>query len=889
MRFLNKTALGRRILGPDLSINSSNGILAAMGAVTVSLGALHTYSNNKGEKADPNEVVDQHCASNSVTNSFFGQESIRKLKTLCSPMLSLPRATSMEELSSRPSSPINHTRSSNGKDRDVLMKNYDFVVLGHGNAGRSALETLQGQCPSAKIALVDPLRPLSSSNDNLTTVDYYPQAAIGFRPNKKTVELADGSIRLRYRYAVLVATGSRGAPIPLSLIDNSALKRIMELRPTEINDRAQDHHSRQHRPVFPAETVRQITLLASSEGATVGILGSGWEAVELSVAAAMAGSASPVLNFGSAGPLSHILPRYLSVSVTRRLRQCGVQVQERSLVRYIADLDHNFTKVPRLEMHTAKSYDLINTKRTIVDLLVVAPYVDRSSGTAVLPCKKSPHRFLDSLLENDATGIITQTWYQTWSQLTAPSQNDPSMIVCHANDGRIVVNAELNAASHVFAAGSVAKYPSTKTGHAHVAGEGAVDGALAGHLAALGISRDYHERRACADSKDGTPLTHDDDYEGNNDLSADTIPLFASESFPLWRSDVCSYLPSETAQSTALESVGIRALCVGNCDAEKMATHGFWWTNFSGRRKNTLLRRQRSMNISRKARPVYGAGVVYYLDRTGRISGIMIWGLPFTSTSNGGKTVLNEDVVNRMNEVIQSDGSVSTTWDSEFGVDVLEAEHLAEESRTIASLALGNTLSGKPLYRYTAAKPPSISSIGILKRKDQTGGGELLGENIFVRNDYDMEGSERPQSLVYVYPMDGWSSTTFTTPTPLDLLGLDDNNSSSASSRRLLEDRMERSLEENDLRGRPPKEEPLWLRRGDVSKMTNQRKAFSELMEANLKRGQFADGTEAIQFAPVPKVIENAKKTIKGWIDSEQLNEDGRQENDETKSEIDDQ
>lgn len=100
---------------------------------------------------------------------------------------------------------------------------------------------------------------------------------------------------------------------------------------------------------------------------------------------------------------------------------------------------------------------------------------------------------------------------------------------------------------------------------------------------------------------------------------------------------------------------------------------------------------------------------------------------------------------------------------------------------------------------------------------------------------------------------------------------------------------MERSLEENDLRGRPPKEEPLWLRRGDVSKMTNQRKAFSELMEANLKRGQFADGTEAIQFAPVPKVIENAKKTIKGWIDSEQLNEDGRQENDETKSEIDDQ
>ena len=239
----------------------------------------------------------------------------------------------------------------------VKTLEYDFVVLGSGNAGLSAIRTLRETCPSAKIALVDPLRPVSSTTRKL---DYWPHTAIGFDPVSRTVQVSDRSHQLRYRHGILVATGSRGAPPPPSLFDEQTLNRVLELRPTESLENRK-------RPVVPPHTVRQLVLMAASQGATVGIMGSGWDAVELAVAAASLGSKPPMLIFGSAGPLSHILPRYLSVAVTNRLQQNGVDVHPRSLVRYVAT-DHQDES--RLEVHTAKSYDMLDTKRSYVDLLV---------------------------------------------------------------------------------------------------------------------------------------------------------------------------------------------------------------------------------------------------------------------------------------------------------------------------------------------------------------------------------------------------------------------------------------------------------------------------------------------------------------------------------------
>ena len=51
--------------------------------------------------------------------------------------------------------------------------------------------------------------------------------------------------------------------------------------------------------------------------------------------------------------------------------------------------------------------------------------------------------------------------FNTWSKLCTDNNH---VITCYADDGRIVVNSELSAASGIFAAGSVAKYPNHITG-----------------------------------------------------------------------------------------------------------------------------------------------------------------------------------------------------------------------------------------------------------------------------------------------------------------------------------------------------------------------------------------------------------------------------------------
>lgn len=233
---------------------------------------------------------------------------------------------------------------------------YDFVVLGNGNAGKSAAETLRTECPGAKIAVVDPLRPGGGLG-----VDHWSFGATGFCPASRLVHLAYTPTKLKYRHAILVATGSRGAPPPPSVFDKESLLRVLELRPTHLAGNGL-------RPVLPAESVRKLAMMAVSEGATVGILGSGWEAVELAVAASVKRKNKPLLTFGSAGPLSQVLPRYLSVEVTKKLRNHGINVLERRLVKYVANAI--MAQGTKLEVHSSISYDTLDTQRDLVDLLL---------------------------------------------------------------------------------------------------------------------------------------------------------------------------------------------------------------------------------------------------------------------------------------------------------------------------------------------------------------------------------------------------------------------------------------------------------------------------------------------------------------------------------------
>jgi len=519
----------------------------------------------------------------------------------------------------------------------------------------------------------------------------------------------------------------------------------------------------------------------------------------------------------------------------------------------------------------------------------VAPSVEGQRGTAVLPIdtNRANHISFDYNDGNRSKGDNKNkqekftsspsftTSYQPWSNLCHPIDN--SVLSCYDKDSRIVVNNELNAASDVYAAGSVARYPDNSTGQSAVAGEGVVNGYKAGEIAAHNMYRTA--------------------FENVEQKSISPSRTYAAESMPFWRTDVCPYVPLPEVPNTSgspshgkypykssytLASMGIHAFCIGRCDSNDMATHGFWWTNQASdarrARSSTtgdISRRSTSASAASK-RPVYGSGVLFYLDRDGIIRGIMTWGLPFTRTINDEEEILKSELVERMKDVLHTNGRVATVEhnsrisDSVIAeLDKLSSLHLAEESKYLASLAYDGTVDmdtmSKPLHRYVPSKPANVIGMGILKRRNSTGnsiGGGILEEDFFARRDdfaemYDNIGvaeSERPQSLIHVYPMSQLSPSDRD-----DFFGVDTSSFEQQKAREL----------QSNFRSRPPKEEPLWLRRGDVERYKSMSDSMADAFIQNMRKGKLADGSDAFKHAPTPQVVQNAKELVRQWTSSE--------------------
>jgi hypothetical protein len=309
------------------------------------------------------------------------------------------------------------------KPEDVPSQEVDFIIVGYGNAGRSAAQTLLEKCPECSILVVDPNLDINSSDFKLGDAKKVIGSVVAMDHANQTIDLIgvktsssengrmkwndDSALtmkRIAYRESILLATGVRGAPPPESLIDNEAFHRILELKSTQpqllsrflnTTTYARDYSSFapsiRSNPALSPEGVRQLSLMAASQGAKIGILGSGLEAIELAVACAMINkmkqtkqqrkgeeSQKVCLSFGSAAPLGTILPRYLSTAVSKRLRSFGVDIEERSLVRYVehrskskiqGSMEEN-TQNEGLEIHLVKSYDSLDTKRYNCDLLI---------------------------------------------------------------------------------------------------------------------------------------------------------------------------------------------------------------------------------------------------------------------------------------------------------------------------------------------------------------------------------------------------------------------------------------------------------------------------------------------------------------------------------------
>jgi len=302
---------------------------------------------------------------------------------------------------------INHNK---GQTFPFLQKDekpsqhFDFIIVGNGNAGRSAVQTLKMKCPNASILVIDPVSIDYKESSNMSLqekikiikqekIQYILGSAIGFDHSRQTVDIfqqqmphqpnADNNMketmkRIRYKHSLLIATGVRGAPPPQSLIDDRAKERILEYRSTQLPSLNQFYlkngmNVKDKYPVLSRVAVRQIALMAASQGSKVCILGSGIEAIELAAAISEVQNKtksesqtkkSVSLVFGGAGPLVNILPRYLSTAVSKRLRAHGVNIEDRSLVRYISYSQGD------VEVHLVKSFDDLDSKRCKADLVI---------------------------------------------------------------------------------------------------------------------------------------------------------------------------------------------------------------------------------------------------------------------------------------------------------------------------------------------------------------------------------------------------------------------------------------------------------------------------------------------------------------------------------------
>ena len=497
--------------------------------------------------------LSSHMLSSILSNIFLSLDSINRTSLEAT---DITRDTNINTNTtySGPTSTITDKSSVTVQDEDSETNNvnntvtlYDFVIVGFGNAGQSALKTLQKKCPHATIAIVDPLHSSKrggKNNNNGTNninknLDHYRDTVVEFDPPSKTLRfLTDRHTSIGYKHGILIATGARGSPPPLELFQETSLSRVLELRPTELFKNTK-------RPMMAPERVRKTVAEAAQRGAKIGLLGSGWETLDLLLVAEREGRRNkkrPTICYASPGICWDILPSYLSAELRKKLSTREIDLQDRSFVRYVADVQ--VWNCQQIELHTAKTYDLLDTRRTMLDLLVVAPDSFGDKGSAALPTTDIPERMKES---SDG-----RPWYKTWSQIAKTSSNlEPSMVVCFEDDGRIAVNTELNVASRIYAAGGCAKYPNSSTGHSCVAGEGSIDGPEAGRVAALNMSQNYRQKG------------RDNNYF-NSESDVVEAHSFATNSLPVWRSDITSYPTVNGDRSSALSKIGIQALCEFN-------------------------------------------------------------------------------------------------------------------------------------------------------------------------------------------------------------------------------------------------------------------------------------------------------------------------------------
>lgn len=267
------------------------------------------------------------------------------------------------------------------------------------------------------------------------------------------------------------------------------------------------------------------------------------------------------------------------------------------------------------------------------------------------------------------------------------------------------------------------------------------------------------------------------------------------------------------------------------------------------RRKSVVVRPFKTGRLKSRGQPnpIYGVGVVFYLDHYGRIQGIMSWGLPFADKPGED---INIELLTYMEHLIQTNAGVSAL-DAEENHQVMNIA-LGKASQKLVAIAVKGHLSdmtrmwhgldgpierfATPLYRYTEVSTSKNKTVNVLKRKGGSGLG-VLGEGLYARDEFKQE--EVPPSTITENSElsfeDGGEeeqpSNIPTTMYPIKVHPMyQDSKPISADTVKELNRflAVQSWWEANENRARPGKEDPLWLRPGDEKKNTSGKQMLND-------------------------------------------------------------
>lgn len=263
------------------------------------------------------------------------------------------------------------------------------------------------------------------------------------------------------------------------------------------------------------------------------------------------------------------------------------------------------------------------------------------------------------------------------------------------------------------------------------------------------------------------------------------------------------------------------------------------------RRKSILLRHRESSGGIRTrgvVHPIYGVGVVFYLDNYNRIQGIMTWGLPFADKVGGH---INPELLKYIKYLISTNAGVSAL-DAENNHQLMNLA-LGKASQKLVSFAmkgqayhmtrawhgLDGPIKGfaTPLYRYTEVSNSRNKTMNVLKRQDGSSMG-ILGEGLYARDDFILEENKSSDSQseeddiptnipATMYPITvapSYSEETYG-PKAISVESVKELNRYYA---------VQREWEMNENRARPGKEDPIWLRPGDEKRNTSGKQKIND-------------------------------------------------------------